>query len=326
MINFFASVVRMLLAGVLMVIVGSAAAQQAYPSKPIRLISPYAPGGTNDTVARLISQKLGQRLGQVVIVDNRPGAGTIIGTEAVARSTPDGYTILLASSSLVLVPQLVATRYDAIKDFAPVATIDKWEFMLVLNPSVPVNDLKEFIAYAKARPGEMNYASPGTGGVQHLAGELLGLMARIKMQHIAYKGAGPAMIDVMGGQVQAYFASPIVAIPYIRSGKLKAIAIGAEARAPALPQVPTFSEAGLPDYIMRSWQGIVAPAGTPKVIIERLSIEIAKMLAMPDVKEELLRQGMDPFVSTPDQMAALMVAEVTKYARIIRDANIKLEN
>ncbi len=277
-------------------------------------------------MARLISKKLGERWGQRVIVDNRPGAGTIIGTETVANSTPDGYTILLASSSLVLVPQLVATRYDAIKDFAAVATIDKWEFLLVVIPSVPANNLKEFIAYAAARPGQLNYASPGTGGVQHLAGELLNLMAGIKMQHVPYKGAGPAMVDLLGGLVQAYFASPIVAIPHIKSGKLRGIAIGGEARSPALPQVPTYSEAGLPGYSMGSWHGIVAPAGTPKAVIDKLSGEMAKMLVTPEFKQELLRQGMDPFISTPDQMAALLVSETAKFAKVIKAANIKLEN
>lgn len=326
MVPMSAAFERVLVASMLVSCPGFATAQATFPTKPVRLISPYAPGGTNNTVARLLSQNLGERWGHPVIVDNRPGAGTIVGTEIVARSAPDGYTLLLASSTFVLVPQLVSTSYDPINDFAPIANIDKYEFSLVVNSSVPANSLKEFIALAKARPGQLNYASPGTGGVQHLAGEFLCIMTGIRMEHIPYKGAGPALVDLMSGQVQAYFASPVVAIPNVRSGKLKALAISGETRSPAMPQVPTFREAGLPGYSFGSWQGIVAPAGTPKAVVDKLSTDIARLLASDVAKAELGKLGMEPFTSTPAQFAALLRAEFAKYTSIVKAANIKVEH
>ena len=321
-----AAVVRILTVGVLIAFAGSAAAQQAYPNKPIRFIVPYAPGGGTTIVARLIGQKLTESWGQQVLVDNRPGGNTIIGSEALVRSAPDGYTILLTANTHAINPNLLALPYDSIKDFAPVATVTSSELILVLHPSLPANNLQEFVALAKSKPGQLNYASSSTGGTQHLAGELFDVMAGVRMQHVPYKGSGQALTDLVGGQVQLAFMSPINAIPHIKTGQLKAIAISGEARLWALPKVPTFTEAGLPGFEVRSWFGFLAPAGTPKEIIAKLSTEIARILALPDFKEKLASQGANPFISTPEQFAALIKADIAKFAKIIKNANIKLDN
>jgi len=324
--NAFNAVVRMAMVGVLMAIAGSVAAQQAYPNKPIRLITPYPPGGATSVVSRLVGQKLTESWGQQVIVDNRGGGNTIIGSEAVAKSPPDGYTLLLVNSALVIIPNLLSAPYDVIKDFAPVATVTSIGLILVLHPSVPASNLQEFIALAKSRPGQLNYASSGSGNSNHLVGELFQSLTGVRIQHVPYKGAGPGLTDLLGGQVQLYFASPPSAVPHIKSGRLKAIAVTGATRLSALPEVPTFTEAGLSDLNADSWQGILAPAGTPSAVIDKLSTEIAKILAMPDIKERLVSQGMAPFISTPEQFAMLLKSDFAKYAKIIKTANIKLDD
>ncbi len=325
--KFSAAAARILTLGALMALAGSAAAEQAYPNKPIRFISPFAPGGSTDLLARLVGQKLTESWGQQVIVDNRPGGNTVIGSEVLVKSPPDGYTIMVVTSGHAIHPSLIPyLPYDTVKDFAAVATVSSTEFVLVLHPSVPANNLQEFIALAKSKPGQLNYASSGSGGGPHLAAELFSIMAGVKLQHVPYKGGGPALSDLLGGQVQALMSTPIAAINHIKSGRLKAIAISGETRLSALPQMPTFTEAGLPGLEVRNWYGILAPAGTPKEIIEKLSTELARILAMPDFKEKLDSLGMDPFISTPGQFAALIKADMIKYAKIIKTANIKLEN
>ncbi len=320
------AVMRMLALGMLLAIAGSAAAQQPYPNKPIRLISPYPPGGGNDILSRLLAQKLTEGLGQQVMVDNRPGGNTIIGTEVTAKSPADGYTILLAGSSHVLVPLLIKAPYDPIKDFAPVGTLAGGELILLANASVPANNLREFIALAKSKPGELNYASFGSGTPSHLAGEFFGMKAGVKMQHIPYKGTGPAMSDLVSGQVQAFFSTIPPALPQVNSGKVKGIAVTGEKRLPALPAVPTFSEAGLPDFArIGGFYGIVAPAGTPKEIVDKLSAQIARILTLPDFKEKLAAQGVAPFTSTPEQFALLLKESFAANAKIIKAANIKIE-
>ncbi len=309
----------------LMAIAAPVAAQQDYPSKPIRLISPYAAGGGTSIAARIISQKLSESWGQNVLVDNRPGANTMIGTEALAKSPPDGYTILISAATHVIVPLLFKTPYDVIKDFAPVATLTRGELVLVIHPSVPANNLQELIALAKARPGQLNYASTGAGSIQHLGGELFNIMAGVQIRHIPYKGSGPAATDLLGGQVQMFFSPPITVIQYIKNGRLKPIAITGEKRKSALPQVPTLTEAGMPGYEVRTWYGIFAPSGTPKPIIDKMSTEIARILALPDVVEQLVSLGLEPFISTPEQFATLIKADMDRYARIVKDAKIKLE-
>ncbi len=317
---------RILALGVLAVLSGALSAQQAYPNKPIRFIVPYPPGGSTDPMARLAAQKLSEKWGQSVIVDNRPGGNTIIGTEAVAKAPPDGYTILLASTAFVTTPSLVPyLPYDTIKDFSAAATIAKSRNVLVLNPSVPANSLRELIALAKSKPGQLNFASSGVGTSVHLAGELFNIMAETKIQHIPYKGSGPLISDLIGGQVQMSFQIPVSALQHIKSGKLKAIAVTGEARLATAPQIPTFAEAGLPGFDMTGWYAIVAPAATPKAIIDKISGDMAVILAMPETQEQLARQGMEHYISTPAQVAALFKADIAKYARIIKSANIKLE-
>jgi len=323
--QFFMTIARIVTTGLLMALAGSAVGQQAYPNKPIRIVVPFPPGGSNNALARLLGQKLTESWGQPVVVDNRPGGNTIIGTDVVAKSPANGYTIMLVVSTHVITPLLLSTPYDPIKDFAPVATVDSSELVLVLHPSVPANTLREFVALAKSTPGQLNYATPGTGGVAHLATELFSVMTGVKMQHIPYKGGGPALTDLIGGQVQLYFHSLPSAIPHIKSGKLRPIAVSGETRSPVLPLVPTFSEAGLPAYEAKFWHGVLAPAGTPKEIIDKLSTEIARILAMPDIKEKLASQGTEPFISSAEQFATLMKIDMARYARVIKAANIRIE-
>jgi len=321
------TVMQVIILAALIGMVGTAAAQQAYPSKPIRFITPYPPGGGTTLVARLVGQKLSEAWGQSVIVDNRPGGDTIIGTDALAKSPPDGYTILLIPSTHVTIPLLHHNvPFDVFKDFAPVATLASGEQLLVLHPSVPASTLKEFIALAKSKPGQLNYASAGIGVTNHLAGELFNIMAGVKIQHIPYKGGGPALTDTIGGQVQMFINNPITLIPHLKSGKIKPIAISGAKRSPALPQVPTFTEAGLPGFDVRFWYGVLAPAGTPKPIIDKLSAEIKKILAAPDFGDKLVSQGLDPFISTPQQVYTQMKADMANYARVIKTANIKIEH
>jgi len=325
MMKFLATLAQGLIAATLMVHASSAAAQQTYPSKPIRFIVPYPPGGSNNLLARLLGQQLSENWGQPVVVDNRPGGNAIIGSEALVRSSPDGYTLLLINVTHPINAILMPTPYDAIKDFAPVATLVSTEYILALNASLPANNLREFIALAKSKPGQLNCASVASGGLQHLALELFNILAGVKIQHVPYKGGGPALIDLIGGQVQLTFNNSITLTPHIKSGKVKAIAIGGETRLPTLPQVPTFTEAGLPGFNAKNWFGVAAPAGTPREIISKLSTEIAKILVTPDFKEKLASQGVVPFLSTPDQLAALIKADMVKYAKIIKTANIKFE-
>ncbi len=320
------AVMRMVAIGALLVNAGPVAAQSAYPSRPIHLISPFSPGGGSDIVARLISQKLAESWGQQVVVDNRPGGNTIIGTDALAKSPPDGYTIMMAGSGHVLVPLLMKVPYDPIKDFAPVATIASGELILVLNLSVPANNLRELIALAKSKPGKLDYATYGSGSASHLGMELFSSIAGVKMQHIPYKSGPPAIADLIGGQVHMYLSVIPSVLPHIKAGRLKAVAVSGATRSSAVPQVPTFTESGVPGVEAKYWHSILAPAGTPKAIIDKMSSEIAKILAMPDFREKLLSQGLDPFVSNPDQFAALLKVAMVRYAKIIKDANIKMDN
>ncbi len=318
----FGAMARTAVVGVLMALAGAAAAQQAYPVKPIRFILPYAAGGNTSVLARLIGQKLTESWGQQLIVDNRAGGNTIIGTEALTKAPPDGYTILMTTATHTI---LNPVPYDPIKDFAPVATLTSSEKVLVIHPSLPANNLREFIALAKSKPGELNYSSPGAGGVQHLAGELFNLLAGVKMQHIPYKGGGQAVTDLIAGEVQLSFQNSIAVIAHIKSGRLRGIAVSGETRLASLPQIPTFTEAGLPGFGVNTWFGILAPAGTPKEIIDKLSKEIARILNLPDIRHRLAALEMYPFISTPEQFAALMKADMAKYAKVIKAANIQLQ-
>ncbi|WP_162571354.1 tripartite tricarboxylate transporter substrate binding protein [Variovorax sp. SRS16] len=312
--------------GLVAALPAAVAAPPSYPDRPIRLLVPFPAGGSTDPVARLVAQKLNEAWGQTVIVDNRPGANTIIGTEALAKSAPDGYTILLTASTHVinalLLPHL---PYDSVKDFIPVATLYRSEFLLLVHPSVPAQNLQELIALAKSKPGALNYAISGTGNANQLAGELFNMTAGVKLTSVPYKGGGPAITDLLGGQVQAMFSVPVSVIGQVKAGKLRALAYTGATPLSSLPQVPTFAQAGLPGFDMKSWTGILVPAGTPKPIVDKLSAEIAKILAMPDVKAKLEEQGQDPFIRNPEQFSALMSADRAKFGSIIRAANIKMD-
>ena len=324
--NISAAVARILIAGALIAVAGLASAQQAYPNRSIRFIVPFPPGGSTDPMARMAAGKLAEKWGQSVIVDNRPGGNTIIGTEAVAKAAPDGYTILLASFTFVTGPSLLPyLPYNTVKDFDAVATIAKSRYVLVVHPSIPASSVQELVALAKSKPGQLNYGSSGVGSGVHLAGALFNLLQGTNMQHVPYKGSGTLMPDLLGGQLELSFQIPISTINFIKSGRLKAIAITGEKRLPTIPDVPTFAESGMPEYQMQGWYGIVTPAGTPKQIIDKMSREMAGILVMPDILEYLARQGMEPFISTPEEMTALVKADIAKYAKIIKDANIKIQ-
>jgi tripartite-type tricarboxylate transporter receptor subunit TctC len=290
----------------------TASAQQDYPNRPVRLVSGYAPGGTTSLVGRLIGQKLSESWGQQFILDNRPGGGTLIGAEIVARSLPDGYTLMLVDSVHVLAPLLLKAPYDPIKDFAPVATIASTELSLLLHPSVTPNTLADLLAYAKARRGKLNYASPAIGGAQHLATEMFNIATGIQTQHIPYKGAGPALVALVAGEVDLFFATIATGAPYVKAGKVKALAITGKKRSPLLPDVPTFDEAGLANFYnhKRAGYGIVAPAGTPKAVIDKLAAEVARYLAQPAFRETLLTLGLDPHPSTPKEYAEALKASM----------------
>ena len=322
----FNAMVRMATVAILMGLAGFVAAQQAYPSKPMRIIIPFPPGGSNDVLARIVGVKLTESLGQQVIVDNRGGGNTIIGTEAAAKSPADGYTLLLAGSTQVSLPSLYRSLpFDVVRDFAPVATIARSEFVLVVHPLVPANSLQELIALARARPGQINYASSSTGGPTHLSAVLFGMIADIRIQHIPYKGGGPAIADLIGGQVQMAFGNPSNVVSQVKAGKIKAIAVSGDARLAALPQVLTFTEAGLPGMVVGNWYGFLVPAATPKDIVDRLASEIGKIAATPDYKERIVSQGLDTFVSTPEQFAAMVKSDIARVGKIIKAGNITLE-
>ncbi|MDB5923011.1 MAG: hypothetical protein JWN13_1947 [Betaproteobacteria bacterium] len=324
-IRWHPSIARVLIAGALIVFCGHAAAQPAFPSKPIRIIVPFSPGGTNDILARLLAPKLTEALGQQAIVDNRPGGNTVIASEALLKSAPDGHTLLLPGNSHVLVPYLTKAPlpFDSINDFAPVATLARTGLFLVVHPALPVNTLKQFIALAKSRPGELNSAAPG-GSINQLATEMFNSVAGVKIVHIAYKGSGPAVTDLMGGHAQLSFQTPATVLPFVTAGRLKALAISGEKSFPN-PKVPTFTEAGLPGFDVGLWYGLLARGGTPKNLVDRLSSEIAKILAMGDFREKVAAQGLEIFVSNPEQYGAMLKAESQKFARVVKAADIKPE-
>jgi tripartite-type tricarboxylate transporter receptor subunit TctC len=323
--NMCAAVTSRAVAIVLLCVAVPALAQQPYPAKPIRVISPYAPGGTTDLLARLVGARLTENWGQPIVVEPRPGGNTIIGCELVAKSAPDGYTLLSILVSHVIVPNLVATPYDAVRDFAPLGTIATGQLVLLVHPSVPAKNVHELVALAKSRPGKLNYGSGGSGTVTHLAGEFFNLQAGIKTQHVPYKGSTQVLVDLIGGQIDMYFGPPIVVMPHLKAGRLRALATSGNTRVAALPDLPTAEEAGVKGFELATWYGLLAPAGTPRAIVDKWGADLAKVLSMPDIRDKLSSQGMDPFISTPDEFAALMKTDFSKFARIIKTGRIKLE-
>jgi tripartite-type tricarboxylate transporter receptor subunit TctC len=303
-----------------------ASAQSSYPSKPITIILPYAPGGSTSTLAYLIRQKLSESWGQQMVVMHRPGGSATIGAAAAAKAPPDGYTITLVTATHIVSPMLLTVPYDPIQDFAPVTPVSNVEVMLVVHPSVPAKQLKELVALAKARPGQLNYATSSAGSPAHLAAEMFSMRVGIRMQAIAYKGGGPAVTDLLGGQVEALFGNPINVAHHINAGRLRALAVSGERRLAALPQVPTFGEGGLANFDVGFWQGILAPAGTPRPVIDKLAAEIGRIMIMPDIKQKLESMGVEPYVTSPDAFAARMKADQKKYGEVIRERNIKAAN
>jgi len=300
---------------------------QSWPQKPIRLVVPFPAGGPADVAARMLAQKMNEDWGQPVIVDNRPGAGGNIGADFVAKSPPDGYTIVMGAVSTHAINVTLYSKlpYDPIKDFAPITLITSVPNVLVVHPSVPARNVKELIALAKARPGALNFASGSTGSAGHLAGELFKAMAHVDMVHIPYKGAAPAVVDLMAGQVSLMFDNLASALPNIRAGRVRALAVTTLRRSPMLPELPTISEAGLRGFDVATWFGVLAPAGTPPEIVTKLNAEIVRILRTPEMKERLATLGAEPVGNKPEEFAAFIKAEIPKYARVIKASGARAD-
>ncbi len=304
---------------------GGATAQQVF-TKPLRLIVPFAPGGATDYMGRMIGQKMSESIGQPVVVENKPGANAIVGTDLVAKAAPDGHTLVLNAFGHATNPYLVAKLpYDTLKDLAPVTLLVTGPLLLVANPAVPANNVKELIAYLKANPDKLNFASGGSGSSQHFAAELFMNMTGTKMTHIPYKGTAPAYVDLLSGATALLFDNMVTALPQVKAGKLKALAVSSAQRASQAPEVPTMSESGLPGYDTGIWHGFMTTGGTPKNVVDRLNREIVKAVNLPDVKEQFIARGLVPVGSTPEQFDAFIRSEMAKWSKVIKDAGIKAE-
>ena len=320
---------RTLLVTVLLVIVLAAltmttAAAAEYPTKPIRLIVPFTPGGPSDMLGRVLGQSLAERLGQQVVIDNRGGAGGNIGAEIAARSGPDGYTIFLGTPGILIAnPAMGKVPFDTLRDFAPVMLAANMTSIMVLHPSVPARTLKEFIEYARARPGQLTYGSSGNGSASHLATELFKLAAHVDIAHVPYKGAAPAVTDLLGGHLTVMLIGVPVSLPHVRAGKLTALGIASLQRYPAAMDLPTLAESGLPGFEVANWFAVLAPAGTPASIVSRLNAELNAVLRIVEMRERLLKQGFESSGGTPDQFAAYLRAEMEKWTKVVREAHIR---
>ncbi len=310
-----------------LVVAGPAGAQEAngYPNRPIRFVVPYPPGGGTDIVARILADPLAAVLGQPIIIDNRGGAAGSLGTDIVAKAAPDGYTILFTLSSLTINPKLYELPFDVEKDFVPISLAALIPQILVANPSVPANNVRELIALAKSEPGKLNFASVGTGSPGHIAGELFKLKTGVDMVHVPYKGGGPAVTDTISGQVQLLFVSLPAALQHVRAGRLKALAVTSDQRSAAAPEIPTIAESGVPDCVVNSWYGALAPAKTPPAIVAKLQAAFAQVLAQPDVKAKLFQQGAEAASSTSAEFERRIQAELKQWEYVIREAKIKAE-
>lgn len=322
----FVTISKLVLGGLALTLAGQLMAQ-AYPTKSIRLIVPFPPGGGNDVIARVIAQKLTERLGQQVVVDNKAGANGIVGLQALMAAPPDGYTLAVgAAGPMAVNPSLYdKLPYDPTKDFSPITNMVNYPLLLVTHPSVPAKTTQDVINLAKAKPGTLYFASPGSGNSGHLAGELFNNLARVKTVHVPYKGQGPALTDLLSGHVQMLYSSIPSVIGQVKQGQLNAIAVGSAKRLPSLPDVPTISESGVPGYEAYSWVGMLAPAKTPKDIVNKLNAEIVDILKQKDVAEKLNQQGALPVGDTPEQFGAYIKAEIDKWGAVVRSANIKAD-
>ncbi len=314
-------------AGALALVMGAwcgHAPAQSYPVRAIRLVVPSSPGGGTDITARIVAQKLAEQLGQQVLVDNRAGAGTIIGNEIVAKSAADGYTLLMGLSTLAINPSMYTRLpYDALRDFAPISQVVSSPNLLTVHPSVPARTVRELIALARARPGSLVFGSAGTGTSPHLSGELFKSVARVDIVHVPYKGSGPSVISLLAGETSVNFASIPTAIAYVRAGRLRALGVTTLRRAQALPELPSIAEAGVPGYEATQWFGVLAPAGTPRAIVDRVHQELVRALRAPDVKDRLTNEGLEVVAGTPEEFAAYIRSDTEKWTAVIRAAGIK---
>ncbi len=299
---------------------------QTYPSKPIKIVVPYPPGGFNDTLGRTLAAKFSESWGQPAVVENKPGGNTLIGSDFVAKSAPDGYTLLIVAFPFSVVPSLFKSMpYDTVKDFAPVILAATSPNLLVVHPSLPANSVGELIALAKAKPGSLSYASTGNGSSNHISMELFKSLAGVDIVHIPYKGSGPAVSDLLGGQVQLMFDNTPNVLPQVKAGRLRALGSSGTKRSPLTPDVPTVAEAGVAGYEVMVWFGVVAPAGTPREIVNKLNAEVTKILAMPDVRERFLAQGVEPVGGTPEQFGEHIRGQMGKWAKVVENAGVKAE-
>jgi tripartite-type tricarboxylate transporter receptor subunit TctC len=323
------SMMKKLLAGVALACLGAAGpalAQDDYPNRPVRIVVPFSPGGAADIMSRVLAEKLGARLGQPVIVENKPGGGTMIASDYVARAAPDGYTLLMAASSLGIAPSIYAkVNYDPIKDFTPVTQVASVVHVLEVHPSVPAKNVGELIAYLKANPGKVSYGSVGTGSSTHLEAELFNSMAGVQMTHIPYKGSSPALNDLVAGRLQVMFDAWASSGPFVKDGKLRALAVTTTKPSASVPDLPTVAASGLPGYSAMPWLGLVAPAGTPQPVVDKLYQNLAQILQQPEVKTQFVGLGLDIIGSDPKTFAAFIRQDVTTWAKVARDSNIRLE-
>ncbi len=305
----------------------NAADAQTYPARQIRIVTPYAPGGTADILSRVVAQKLSETWGQQVVVDNRPGASGMLGADIAAKAAPDGHTILMAYVAEIAITQSLfrSMTYDPVRDLAPVTLAAVTPMIFVVHPSLPARNVSELVALAKSRPGQLPYASAGNGSPAHLASELLQRSARIEITHVPYKGAAPALTDLLGGHVVMFFSGMPPAMPHVKAGKLRAIAVSTAKRSPAAPDVPTVAESGVRDFDISTWFGVFAPAATSRDIIGKLNAEISRALTLPDVRERLAREGAETAPNSPEQFGKFIQSEIAKFARIIRESGARAD-
>ncbi len=304
----------------------TASASEGYPVRPVRLVTPFPPGGGTDILSRALAPRLTDYLGSAVIVENRAGAGGMVGIEAVAKSAPDGYTVMLVSGSLTILPSLFANvRYDAVKDFAPITLATRQPYIAVVHPSLPARTFRDFLALARARPGQITYASAGSGGAGHLGVELLKTMVKVKLVHVPYRGAGPALIDLLGGHVSLMFASTPSSMPHVKTGRLRALAMTGAQPSAAMPDVQTIAASGVPGFETYGWYGLLVPAGTPPSIITRLHATILKAMAAPEVSERIVADGSEKVGNTPEQFAEYIKRDIPRWAKVIKESGARAD-